>query len=155
MSDETRMFLVIWIVPLAVLAAVIILANVRSTFRALRQSGVHRPALVVRKRILGALGGSPTKAHSLVDRLALVSWDLRWIATGTTLARVSGPRADGAEIDLDLQTPILLSGMSSELPRTLRFTPSRPAAYETAAVRGKLDPPIEGVTATAEVVLLS
>jgi hypothetical protein len=155
MSDELQLFLAIWISPLAILAAVLLLLNLKNSVRELRRSGVHRPALVIRKRLFGLLRRPPTKAHSLVDRLALVSWDLRWIATGTSLARVSGPSADGAEIDLDLQTPIRLSGMGSAPPRTLRFKPNRPGAYETAAVRGTLDPPIEGVIATAQVVLLS
>lgn len=123
--------------------AIIFLAAVRS----LRQHGIPRPVFVTVRRVVGLLPIPSRSVRSIEGRAAFVAWDRRWLDGGTTTATITRADSNTRELELELHQPIgdVLS---------VTFKPHRRsrASYTFGAVRGTLTPPIDGVTATAEVL---
>jgi hypothetical protein len=136
--------------------------NVISELRRLRAKGAPRPWFVIYRKIRGALPTYHTRStHGLENRIAWLSWDLRWVTAGETVARITQAVPETQELCLELAQPIVLAG-TDQLPpvhmESVRFVPryARPAAYDRAAVRGTLRPVLDGgLMATAEIVVYS
>ena len=136
--------------------------NVISQVRRLRAKGAPRPWFVICRKIRGALPTYRTRStHGLENRIAWLSWDLRWVTAGETIARIIQAVPETQELCLEARKPISLAG-THQLPpihmETVRFVPryARTAAYDRAAVRGSLRPALDGgLMATAEIVVYS
>lgn len=149
----------VWLAIVGFLVLVLVVVNLFAEFRRLRTLRFPRPVFLLARRVRGRLPARDTRRRAtLVGRRAWVSWDIRWLTAGETLASVVG-EADGDKLDLELQEPIHLYA-TSDAPevtlRSVRFVPPgrQPARYDSSAVRGVLEPDLgHGEQATAVIVV--
>lgn len=158
---EPLNFLLVTVVVLGPLFGFLAVANYVMEARSLREHEVPRPDFVIWRRVRGVIA-PPRASRDSVDlpgRLAWVKWDVRWVTSGQTMARVTGYDASTRELALRLSQPIFLHA-TVEAPavelRNVRLVPGRRdrAAYARVAVPGRLEPAIyRGFAATAVTVV--
>lgn len=112
------------------------------------------------RRTLGRfLPGRTDPIETLLGRTAFLSWDIRWVTAGKTLAKVIAVDNIGNGLTLQLEKPIVLHAteIAPELSlEQVQFKPGRifPILYGKQAVSGHLFPCIsEGLFASASVVV--
>jgi hypothetical protein len=153
-------WLATWLSLTALLIGGLLVANLLSEFKRLRRSSVPHPAFVIRRRVIGAvLPHQHRGAVTVPGQTAWLSWDLRWVAAGETLASVERVLPESGELKVHLRQPIVLAADTvgpAVRMETVTFVPRRPGkvCYTHGSVRGKLLPSIPGdLTATAEIVV--
>lgn len=148
-----EVWLLTWGGLVALLLAFLFAVNLVSECRRLAVAGFPRPTYLIVRRVLGAFAAGRGQAPSgLVGRMVWLSWDIRWLTCGETMATVIEQPGDGLELRLD--SPLLIAGMSPI--HRVRFVPLslRRAAYQRACIRGVLSPELTaGLRTTAEVVV--
>lgn len=144
----------------SILLAVILSINFAAELRSITTQGVPRPWLVMYRRTLGRfLPGRTDPIETLVGRTAFLSWDIRWVTAGETLAKVIAVDEIGNGLMLQLEKPIVLHAteIAPELClERVQFKPGRilPILYGKQAVSGHLFPCIsEDLFASASVVV--
>jgi hypothetical protein len=112
------MWLTVMTVAASLLAILLFILNYVSAYRGLTRACAPKPTLIIWKRIVGAfLGGrrrtihksvEPNSAEYLKDTLAWIRWDIRWVAAGTGLGRITEviPRPEGITVVIQLLPPI-------------------------------------------------
>jgi hypothetical protein len=91
------------------LVAILFSVNFIVELRSLAMQGVPRPWFVMYRRTAGRF--IPTRSEpieSLVGRAALISWDIRWLTSGNTMAKVIAVNRIGSELTLRLDKPIVI-----------------------------------------------
>ena len=158
--SEAAMIVSTGLILSALLVGSLAVVNVVSEVQRLRVEGAPRPWFVVYRRIRGTLPTLCTAdRQDLENRAAWLSWDLRWVTSGETLARITDTISETREVWLELEEPIKLVGTDRMPPvhlQHVRFVPGNlhKAVYDRAAVRGTLQPVLRGgLMATAEIVV--
>jgi hypothetical protein len=153
-----KVWFIAWATGVTLLVFVLVAVNAAAEYRRLRRRGVPRPFYLLWQRTGARFVPSSTARQRLDGRLVWIKWDLRWVASGDTLARIVSSR-EGNDLVLGLETPIVVEGQGS-LPgvrlNIVTFIPSCSGAapYDRCAVPGKLAPPVmPGFEATAQVVV--
>ena len=150
----------VWLMLTAALVGILVIVNIVSAVRWLSAQGVPSPLLVIYQRTMGRLLPARIEPiETFIGRTALLSWDVRWVTSGNTLARVTGADSIGDQLTLHLSKPIVLyaTDKAPELHiENVQFKPKvrGRCAYGKRAVSGHLSPPImEGLYATASIVI--
>lgn len=159
MGDLFLVILATVVVVMAILAMLITL-NFLSEYKKLRAGGCPRPGFIVRRRYLRFLPSfGPRDLQVLAGSRAWVSWDLRWLTSGETLARVTRVDPQTGVLGLELASAIILGAdekSSAVEASSVEFVPhgAGRTAYGRKVIRGTLRPEFPGgITATAELVL--
>ncbi len=142
------------------LAGLIAVVNAVTSYQKLRGLGAPRPGLVLWRRFLGIIPPMSARAtHDFDHRQAWVTWDLRWLTGGETLARVTGVDPETGVLGLELAHPIVIraaGGYPAIELRQVEFVPrnSSRCGYGRAEVYGSLLPALlEDFSATAQIVV--
>lgn len=154
-------WLIVWLALTALLLAGLLFINLYARWRSLAAEDVPSPALIIWRQAFGRL--LPARAEPIsrfVGRRAFVSWDIRWVTAGITLAEVTGADPKAGELELHLANPIHL-GAVGEAPEVyldkVRFQPRNnrdQVAYGARAVSGRLLPSVgEDLYASASIVV--
>lgn len=92
-----------------ILLAILFLTNFVLELRSLAMQGVPRPWFVMYCRTVGRfIPGRTDPIESLVGRMAFLSWDIRWLTSGNTMAKVIAVNEIGNELMLGLDQPIVI-----------------------------------------------
>lgn len=160
MRSVDIIWLATWLSLTAALVGGLLAANFVSELKRLKRSGIRRPVFVIKQRVMGTLLPHRHRgAVTLRGEAAVLSWDLRWVAAGETLARVERVAPESGELTLHLDQPIALvaDGASPAVRiEAVTFVPRRrgQVCYTHGSVRGRLLPSLPGgLTATAVVVV--
>ena len=112
------MWLIVMMVAISLLAILLFIPSYASAYRSLTRARAPRPTLIIWKRIVGAfLGGrrraihepvEPNSAEYLKDTLVWIGWDIRWVAAGTGLGRITEiiQKPEGVTVVIQLLPPI-------------------------------------------------
>ena len=155
------LWLTVWLSLSVALVGFLAMINVVAYYRELAAEGVPNPLLVTYRQTLCRLMPARTEPISdLVGRSALLSWDIRWVMAGRTVAKVTGVDPKARELILYLSKPIHLFATESApevLLEEVRFQPKGShgeIAYGKRAVSGRLLPSLmKGLYATASIVV--
>lgn len=145
-------WLMAWGGGTGLLLALLVAVSAFAEYRRLAARGYPKPLFLIGRRVRGILIGARGQAPgTLTGRTAWVSWDIRWLTSGETLAVVM---AQSEALDLELEHPIEVAGQPGL--RRVRFVPRnlQRAAYARAAVHGRLHPSLEGGVAITAVVVV-
>ena len=147
-----------WAAGVLLLVCALVAVNAAAEYRRLRRGRTLRPLYVLWQKTGARLLPRGATGRNFEGRLAWVAWDIRWVSSGESMARVVSSQTENALV-LRLDTPIVLSeGKSTPAVRLDRvsFVPSRSSLphYERCAVSGKLEPAVTpGRYATAQIVV--
>ena len=155
------LWLKVWIAAVVVLLAPLVLIGLASEYRELRRSAVPRPLFVIYQKTLARLLARGTSRNdSLLGRTVLLDWDLRFVAAGTTLGKITGFDPSSRQIMVELSTPLPFAPpfprkTSNESLKDVIFCPAskKKARYGKCQVFGTLRPAIMGGYVYAEIVV--
>jgi hypothetical protein len=111
------MWFIVMAVAVSLLALLLLIPNYVSAYCSLARARAPQPTLIIWKRIVGAfLGGrrrtirqpvEPNRAAYLKDTLAWIDWDIRWVAAGTGLGKITEiiHKPEGVTVVIQLLPP--------------------------------------------------
>ena len=152
-------WLLTWVTISVALVIVLFAINFISEYKRLRKSNIPYPIFILKQRIFGVIfHHKHSRPIQLNGEKALIWWDIRWMASGETLARVERVLSEKGELILYLQTPIPIitdQKLNTEI-HEVTFVPRRfdKTCYTHGSVKGKLFSSFqEDLNVSAEIII--